>query len=314
MVKKVTITNFVGDEVEYLFEGVDVLNNNGLLITEIEGLGPVEADINFTELVTIDGGTYNSRHLNERNIVIHALFTWVKTIEDARQSSYEFFPIGKQLKFTIETNNRKAYTYGYVEKNEPDIFSPDCEMEISVLCGEPFLYDCNGETEQVFSNIEPLFEFVYENNLIFNSSSPQGYTSLHTEMGRFIKRRQNIVVYSGDNEAGCTFTFHAIGEVRNPTLYSVRTGEKIVIDTSKLQAKTGKGMIEGDDIILVTSPGRKKALLLRDGEYTNILNILGKNPEWPLLAKGENIFIYTADYGEEDLYIYVKVQAMYEGV
>ena len=107
-IKKVTITNYLGESVEYKIEGVDVTKNNGLLITEIEGLGPVKADLKFTELSTANGRIANSKTLEGRDITIHALFTWCNTIEEARLSSYKFFPIGTPVTFQIETDNRLA--------------------------------------------------------------------------------------------------------------------------------------------------------------------------------------------------------------
>ena len=50
MLKKVTITNYLGNSVEYIFQGASIDDQSGLLITEIEGLGPPKADINMTKL------------------------------------------------------------------------------------------------------------------------------------------------------------------------------------------------------------------------------------------------------------------------
>lgn len=305
MIKQVTITNYLGDSVTYKIEGVDIENNNGLLITEIEGLGPPKAKLNFTELATYDGSMFNSGQLDSRNITIKAIFLEAKTIEEARIMSYNFFPIKRMVTFFIETDNRVAYTTGYVESNEPDIFSDQCEINISIECESSFFYDARGVNEQMFSNVEPLFEFVYENN------HP---TQKLTEISRFVKRRECIINYDGDSEAGFDMVFHAIGEVRNVTMYNPRTGDSFRLDTDKLTAKTGRGFNDGDDIIIKSIQGNKSAVLLRDGEYTSVLNILGKDPKWFRLAHGRNTFIYTADYGEENLRIYVRIQPIYDGV
>ena len=137
MLKSVTITNYLGNSVTYAIEGVDPNNQEGLLITEIEGLGPTKADINMTELATADGGIFNSARASTRNIVLKARFTMAKTIEEARLSSYKFFPIKQPLTFHIETDNRIAETVGYVESNEPVIFSDECDMQVSILCESP---------------------------------------------------------------------------------------------------------------------------------------------------------------------------------
>lgn len=168
MFKKVTITNYRGESVEYLIEGVNVADNNGLLITDIDGLGPVKANINMTKLATADGGIYNSARLGTRNIVIKAKFTNATSIEDARLSSYKFFPIKKKVTFKIETDNRTAITEGYVESNTPNPFSEESDVQISIVCESAFFY---GPSEDVttFAGVDPLFEFPFENGAGYES-------------------------------------------------------------------------------------------------------------------------------------------------
>ena len=59
---------------------------------------------------------------------------------------------------------------------------------------------------------------------------------------------------------------------------------------------------------------KKSMTLLRNGETTNILNILGKHSDWFMLARGDNVFSYTCDYGEENIYFKIISQTTYEGV
>ena len=84
MLKYVQITNYLGKSVKYTLEGPTIEDESGLFITSIDGLGPVKATINMTELATADGDIYNSSRLSGRNIIINAKFTYAKTIEDAR--------------------------------------------------------------------------------------------------------------------------------------------------------------------------------------------------------------------------------------
>ena len=130
MLKDVTITNYLGKSVTYSFEGPTLDDKSGLLITEIEGLGPVKATVNMTQLATADGDIFNSKRLQGRNIVIKARFTYADTIEDARLLSYKYFPIGHKVSFRIRTDNRIAETEGYVESNELDVFSDESDMQV----------------------------------------------------------------------------------------------------------------------------------------------------------------------------------------
>lgn len=304
MLKKVTITNYLGESVEYKIEGVDVNANNGLLITKIDGLGPVKADINMTKLATSDGGIYNSARLGTRNIVINARFTNCPTIEEARLSSYKFFPIKKQLKFRIETDNRIAETTGYVESNEPNIFSKESDMQISVICESAFFLAPKKDIT-VFAGIEPAFEFPFENEHLTNPT---------IEFGYILNKNANVVTYTGDSEVGCTIEIHTLGTVGTIAIYNLRTREVMRIDNSKLAGLTGSGLVAGDTVTICTINGQKSATLLRDGVRTNILNVVAKDANWFKIAKGDNIFGFIADDGQEYVQFRVITQVAYEGV
>lgn len=306
MLKNVTITNYLGLSVTYTFEGPTLEDSSGLLITEIEGLGPVKASINMTQLATANGDIYNSSRLAGRNIVIKARFTYAKTIEEARLLSYKYFPIGHKVTFRIETDNRIAETTGYVESNEPEIFSDESDMQISILCESPWFesVDEDGKRQTNFSNVVAMFEFPYEN---------AGHQPV-TEFGRIINKKESTVYYDGDAETGCKIEIHAIGNVEMVTIYNVKTGDKMILDTDKLETLTGHKIISGDTIIINTVKGNKYINLIREGVTTNILNVLGKDAEWFQLVKGDNLFAYTAEYGEANIQFMVETQILFEGV
>lgn len=513
MLKSVTITNYRGESVVYKIEGVDVNDNNGLLITNIDGLGPVKADINMTKLVTSDGSIFNSARLEPRNIVIEARFTNATSIEDARQLSYKFFPIKKQVTIRVETDNRIAETTGYVESNEPNIFSEESDVQISILCESAFFYSPDKDVT-TFSGVEAKFEFVYENaysevveetyeeryinfrgiiestpyfvhgyneqgqetwiigdenigkvkinrggyspvtydvksititnrkngaatllctdgtqnndtldgderwftytltipatqktesfgftsegvltfdmlvsipclnhsydseaddhwtvapghegevkfttdlsssrlytlasieltdpdNEAYKFTSTSGdvfenITSNVDEVGFYVLKRELVpgidkqtnfgdiifkkvasVTYTGDSEVGCIIELHAIGTATNVTVYNMYTRERMRIDTDKIAALTGKGIVAGDTITICTIVGKKSITLLREGININILNALSKNTDWITLTKGDNVLGITADYGDQNIQFTVTSQVAYEGV
>ena len=307
MLKKVIITNYLGASATYTFENPTMEDSSGLLITEIEGLGPVKANVNMTQLATADGDIFNSSRLNGRNLVIHARFTYANTIEEARLLSYKFFPIGHKLTFHIETDNRIAETEGYVESNEPEIFSDEADMQVSVLCESPWFYsvDEDGKQQTNFSNVVANFEFPFSN---------ESLTEPLIEFGRIINKKESTVYYDGDAETGCKIEIHAIGNVEMVTIYNVKTGDKMIIDTDKLETLTGNKIISGDTIIINTVKGSKYINLIRNGATINILNVLGKDAEWFQLVKGDNLFAYTAEYGEANIQFMVETQILFEGV
>jgi hypothetical protein len=86
------------------------------------------------------------------------------------------------------------------------------------------------------------------------------------------------------------------------------------LDTSKLEAFTGAPLDAGDEITICTVKKRKSITLLRTGKTTNILNCLERNPDWFSLAKGDNVFAYTAESGAGNLQFKISHQVIYEGV
>lgn len=305
MIKSVTITNYLGESVKIELREGDP--EHGMIIKSITGLGPPKANVSMTDLATMDGSLYNSARVEKRNIVIRMFFSFAPTIEDSRQRTYKYFPIKKPLNFLIETDNRIVETIGYVETNEPDIFSKDESNQISLVCDDPWFYSAgeNGRNVTVFFGIEPLFEFIFSNESL---EEPL------LEFGSIENETEKTIYYDGDAEIGVTITIHAIGEAGDITIYNTGTREMMKILVANIEELTGSGIIDGDDIIITTMRGNKTIRLLRNGKYTNILNALDKKSDWFRLTKGENIFAYTADFGWENLQFQIENQVIYEGV
>ena len=227
-----------------------------------------------------------------------------ESIEDIRQKSYKYFPIKKNVDLLIETDNRIVKATGYVESNEPNIFSSQESAQISIICPDPYFYSTE-KTVTIFSSIEPLFEFPFENNSL---------TDNLLEFSRIIVDQEKNVFYKGDSEVGVVIYIHAVGEATNLTIYNPLTREVLKIDTDRLEALTGSVIKAGDDIIISTIKGQKFIRLIRDGEYINILNCLGRNSDWFRLVKGDNVFVFTAETGERNLQFRIENSIVYEGV
>jgi hypothetical protein len=304
MIKSITVTNYLGDSIKLELGRPE---QSGFLIKSVSGLGPSKANINTTEVSTNDGSLFNSARLNQRNIVFEFIFVESinrESIEDIRQKSYKYFPIKKNVDLLIETDNRIVKTTGYVESNEPNIFSSQEGAQISIICPDPYFYSTE-KTVTIFSGIEPLFEFPFENNSL---------TDNLLEFGRIIVNQEKTVFYKGDSEVGIVIYIHAIGEATNLTIYNALTREVLKIDTDRLEALTGSVIKAGDDIIISTIKGQKFIRLIRDGEYINILNCLGRNSDWFRLVKGDNVFVFTAETGERNLQFRIENSIVYEGV
>lgn len=163
MFKSIRVINYKNEELYIDFFSSE---NSGFNIRSIDGLGPVKANINTTKNVLYDGDIYNNARADKRNIVIELGFVitpeiGLKTIEDCRLKAYKYFPLKKRLRFIVETDNRTLYADGYVESNEPNIFSEDETTRISIVCPSSWLNSYN-ENEIEMSNLQGRFEFPFE--------------------------------------------------------------------------------------------------------------------------------------------------------
>lgn len=130
------------------------------VVRNIEGLGPVDADVNSKAYGTIDGEFVSGTRQNKRNIVLTLgfndisadlplLYTWLMPKN------------GALLRFTF--NNRAPVTIeGVVESMNPNHFSQDPEAQISIICPQPNFI---GEAQTVTGPVETTaFSGVHEVN------------------------------------------------------------------------------------------------------------------------------------------------------
>ena len=188
MIKSITVTNYLGDSIKLELARPE---ESGFIVTSVTGLGAGKANINMTEVATNNGGLFNSSRLPSRNIVISLKFMFKETIEDMRQLSYKYFPIKKKLTLLVETDNRLAEIDGYVETNEPDIFSKEEGSDISIVCPNPFFYSAgeDGKNTTIFFGVEPMFEFPFSKSAFWKwvqSKTRQKRLWSTTEMQRLV--------------------------------------------------------------------------------------------------------------------------------
>lgn len=307
MINTVTIINPLG---ESLTMELGSPEKSGFSILSIEGLGPVKANLALKNMSSIDGAMVNSARLPIRNIVLEVGFiqvlsdTDLDTIEKIRQLSYRFFPVKQQIGLILESDVKTVMTSGYVESNDPTIFSSDEKTSISVICEYPYFYSVDNQST-LFAGVSPTFSFPFSN---------ESTVAKLISFGNIANNYQMTVNYTGDAEVGITISFHALGAVVNPVIYNARTLDLISIDTTKLATMTGFGIILGDDITITTMKGNKSITLTRAGVKINILNTIAQNTSWPTLVYGDNIFIYDATAGKENMLMDIENQVLFQGI
>jgi len=301
MIKRLIAINYLGESISLDLKDPE---SSGFFIEEIEGLGPSKANINATEFATNDGAMFNSARVTSRNIILRLGFLFKPSIEAVRYQSYKFFPIKKRVTIIIETDSRLCETYGYVESNEPVIFSKKQTSQISIVCPDPYFYSLY-KNVLIFNGELPAFEFEFSN---------ESLTEKMMVFGELINKTEETVYYDGDSEVGVVIKLNAIGGVSNVAIHNTYTYESMEIDTVKLAALTGSAIIAGDEITISTVKGNKYVELLRNGVKTNILNCLNRDADWFQLTKGDNVFSYAAETGTANLQFRIEHQIVYEGV
>lgn len=278
--------------------------SSGILVKSVGGLGPVKATINQTDFSSSDGSYFNSARIGSRNIVLDLVFLAKPTIEYTRQMTYQIFPVKKQVTLLIETDERKVTTTGYVESNEPNIFSSLESSQISIICPDPYFHSL-ANSSVIFSGVDSLFEFPFP--------SKEGIEPL-IEFGKMYNDYTKVITYNGDSEVGITMNIHVLDDVGSISIFNSETREAISVDSSKVETSTGKPISVADDITICTIPGKKSVILLREGITTNILNCIARNPSWFKLHRGDNIFTYSTDNNDDGITFKVEYNETYEGI
>lgn len=304
MIKSLTVTNPAGESIRLELTRPE---KSGFYIENIEGLGPANATVNITESATVDGGYYTSSHVSTRNIVLTLGFLYEKGIEDMRHESYRYFPLKKQVKLLIETDNRTCVTHGYVESNEPNIFSERETTQISILCPDPYFYAFNNGVGYV-SNLSgdiASFSFPFSNESL---DEPL------IELGQVMDTTTRIVHNSGDVEIGVKIHIYIKGPITMGITISNRTTDQTMrIDIDRLKQITSTGLKENDEIVINTKKGNKSIYLISDGTKTNILNCLSRFTDWIYLLPGDNQ-IHHALNDPANIDIIMEHEVMYAGV
>lgn len=220
MIKSITVKNYLNESLTIELTRPE---KSGFIVKDITGLGPDKADINIMEIASRDGGAFNSARKNTRNIVMQLLFTYDPTltdvglysIEDCRHRSYKYFPLKKNVTLTFLTDNREVKIDGYVESNEPDIFSQQEGCQISILCTNPYFRKNRNEIIQRSGHRE-MFEFPFSNELIpfddffstifyTNSPVPDGHNAyLKFKIGMEIRNKKMLDDFLSNYYSNCS--------------------------------------------------------------------------------------------------------------
>ncbi len=303
MINSVKVTNPAGESTVLILRSPE---KSGFFVRNIDGLGPSKATINMSESLSLDGGYFNSSRVSPKNLVFDLGFLNINniSIETIRQQSYRFFPLNQLVTFEIETDNRIGVISGYIESNEPNIFSREESTIISAVCPSAYFFG-QSFISQMFKYIDSGFEFPWENPSL---------TLPLIEFGTVYDSTSVTINYKGDVAVGVFISASITGAVNNLTFANSSTGQTMALDSAKITAITGSNLIAGDSVQINTIKGNKYAFVVRGATYWNILNALPVNTDWIYLKKGPNTITYSAASGVANVIPMVTYKPLYEGL
>lgn len=235
-------------------------NDDPVQIRNIEGLGPVKADISATPFATGRGELYQGSSTGKRNIVLTLGLNpnWqIQTIASLRQLLYRYFMVESWVTLRFFTDDHPiTHITGIVESFEPNIFAQDPEMQISILCPKPDFIEV--DTTLVRGTVDSGIEVALD----YEGTSPTGFALR-------ILTTPAISTFLGD----ITVLNRAAGEFKEFHLLSAAVTDLLYIEVNTVRSTR--------HVYNVTLPAK---------EEINILAKTGKDSDWPEFMPGGNLF------------------------
>lgn len=280
MIKSIIITNSIGESLE-----LKLTNpwETGIGIKSITGLGTPKYSVNTLPYASGDGSLIGNVIATTRNIVFEFYPLDNPLVENSRQRLYRYFQVKKPVIMTFNLDNRNVSIDGYVEDNNPDIFSERETIQISVICPDPYFRE-NFASSEFFYGEAPLFEFPFSNESLREKLIVISELSLDNRA---------TISYDAEIDAGLMIVIDCYSEPGDITIYNVDTLAKIKVYSDIVKQITGTKLSAGDQVLISTYSGDKYVQLLREGRYFNILGAVNKDLEWFTLQQGPNSYTYT---------------------
>ena len=199
---KITASNLYGQSLQ--------VTQSSLFRVTAEGLNPPTGTVFTADLATKDGSIYNAAKVNNRNIILN-IWPCGRDVEACRLELYKVFKVSKFVRLHIESGLRDCTIDGYVEDMPSDFDSQAQQMQVSIVCPDPFL--------------------------IASSETTAAATTAGTAV---------TVANSGDFETGAIFEITATGACSGITIGNSTRGETFEIDVDlaagdKLTLNTKRG-------------------------------------------------------------------------
>ena len=266
------------------------------LLTNCDGIYEIHNNVATSDNTMIDGATYQGSVTKKRNIVL----TLVNK-DDHRENRYQLYQLFKpKSKGTFiyqEDGNVKSINY-YVESIDITSTGNTRTATISLICPDPF-FEALSDITVTMAGWAKMFEFIHE------------FKAEGEELGVRVAEKLKVI----DNETGAEgvgmkISIKAFGDVSNPSVTHVESGEYIKIGTTAHPLD----MVSGDELIITTGTNNKHVYLLKDGVQTEINEYLDEGSDFIQLQSGTNTIGYDAASGISNITVALTYRYKYLGV
>jgi hypothetical protein len=237
-------------------------------IRGITGLDPVKATVNTSPFGSVDGVAYIGSNVSYRNpvLTLHPNPDWDNwSFESLRRLIYRYFMPKLQTRLVFYSDDMPPVEiYGYVEDTNVNQFSKDPEIQVSIICPDPY-----------FTAVSPT---------IVTGQSDRDSTS------------PAEVEYNGDIATGINVELTRVSDPA-PSNIGIQVGDPSAsyfnvaasVDSSKYFAMNS---LSGNKFVQTVS--------LTSGVITNLLGKIQDRSTWPILQPGMNDFSVITDQGVQD--------------
>jgi len=246
-------------------------SDDPVFIRNIDGLGPVKADIATTPLASGRGSLYQGSSVPNRNIVLtlglNPDWEGEQTMASLRQILYRYLMPQSWTKLRFFSQELPDVDIeGYVESMDPSIFSQDPEMQVSIICPRP--------------------DFIEADATIYSSIVDDGTAEFEFD-------------YTGTVATG--FELRIDASIDNPSY----TGSLAVMVTAfgEMQLfEVTPVTIDGTKyfkLSTVSNAKRVQSIAKIDGALQNLLGGMSALSVWPEIKPGENLIsIAAGEFGQ----------------
>lgn len=270
MITKVEVYSSQPDAPELPLGGF-MPNDDPVQIKGIEGLGPVKANIATTPFASGRGELYQGSTFPSRNLVftlgLNPDWEGQQSMAALRQILYRYLMTGNWTKLRFFSQELPDVDIeGYVESFEPNMFSQDPEVQVSIICNKP--------------------DFIEADATIYNGYVDDGTLELEFDYTGTISTGFEMRIDATPAQPAytglVTVTLNSFGEAHGFTVTPV------TIDGTKYFKLSS-----------VRNAKRVQSVSLADGSLTNLLSGVTGDSIWPEIKPGENtISVAAAENGQ----------------